>query len=172
MSELTVRTAEHDDAERIAEIYNPYVLHSTITFDTELVTVDDRVRWLDEHDESHPVLVGVMGGDVLAWGALSRWGTRSAYRHTVEVSVYVDREAVGRGIGEALTRALIAEASRCGHHVLVSQIVSDNHASLRLAERVGFERVGVLREVGRKFDRWLDVVVFQLMLAGPHEQRH
>ena len=89
---LLVRVAVPDDAARIAEIYNYYVLHSTITFDTEPKSVEERLRWLDEHDESHPVLVGEVDGKWSAWGALTKWGTRSAYRHTVEVSAYVDRE--------------------------------------------------------------------------------
>ncbi len=172
MSELMIRPAVLEDASRIAEIYNHYVLHSTSTFDVEPKTPQDRMHWLDEHDAAHPVLVGEAGGTVVAWGALSKWSARSAYRHTVEISVYVDRHAQRRGIGEVMTQALVTEAGRCGHHAIVSQIVADNVASLRLAERIGFERVGVLREVGRKFDRWLDVVLMELVLAGPFEQRH
>ncbi len=172
MAELGVRNAVSGDAARIAEIYNFYVLHSTITFDTEPKTEQDRAQWLEEHDERHPVLVGEVDGHVVVWGALTKWGARSAYRHTVEISVYVDRDAVGRGVGEAMTAALISEATRHGHHVVISQIVSDNEASLRLAKRTGFEQVGVLREVGRKFDRWLDVVILEKVLDVPRELAH
>lgn len=170
MPEIVVRMATHEDAPRIAEIYNFYVLNSVVTFDTEPETPDDRVRWMDEHDACHPVLVGELDDEVVAWGALTKWGTRGAYRHTVEASAYVEREALRKGIGETMTGALMAEALRCGHHVVISQVVSGNEASLRLAERLGFERVGVLREVGRKFDRWLDVVVLEKVLGAPAEE--
>lgn len=164
MPEIFVRAAGRNDAARIAEIYNHYVLTSVVTFDTEPQTTEQREVWLEQHDASHPVLVGETDGAVVAWGSLSKWGTRDAYLHTVEMSAYVDNETLHKGIGETMTRALTAEAVRCGHHVVISQVVSDNEASLRLAERLGFERVGVFREVGRKFDRWLDVVVLEKVL--------
>jgi len=166
MSDLLIRYADRGDVQRIAEIYNHYVLHSAVTFDAEPKSAEDRLVWLAEHDESHPVLIGEISGNVVAWGSLSKWGTRVAYKHSVEVSVYVDKDARGQGIGVAMTRALIDEATRAGHHALINQIVSDNDASLRLSRQLGFERVGVLREVGRKFDRWLDVVLMEQLLLG------
>ena len=172
MVDLIMRNACHEDASRIAEIYNYYVLHSTITFDAEPKSAEERIAWLEEHDELHPVLVGVIEDEVVAWGALTRWGGRAAYRHSVELSVYVDRESRGRGIGQAMTEALVHEAERLGHHALISQIVSENDASLRLAQRLGFEQVGLLKEVGRKFDRWLDVAIMERLLVGPYEQQH
>ena len=172
MVDLIIRNACHQDASRIAEIYNYYVVHSTITFDAEPKSAEDRIRWLEEHDELHPVLAGEIDGEVVAWGSLTRWGARSAYRHSVELSVYVDCESQGRGIGQAVTEALVREAERLGHHALISQIVSENEASLRLSRRLGFEQVGLLKEVGRKFDRWLDVVLMERLLVGPYEQQH
>ena len=172
MADLLIRNALPADAARIAGIYNHYILHSTITFDTEPKSPQERAQWIDDHDALHPVLVGEVDGDIVVWGALTRWGLRPAYRHTSEVSVYVDRESRGRGIGQAMTEALIAEADRLGHHALISQVVSDNEASIKVAERLGFERVGLLKEVGRKFDRWLDVVVMERLLIGPYEQSH
>ena len=168
MVDLVIRTASHGDAEDIARIYNHYVLGSTVTFDTELKTAEDRVRWLEEHDDLHPVLVGEIEGQIVAWGALTRWALRTAWRHTVEISVYVDHESTGRGIGPAMTEALISEATRLGHHALIAQIVAENGISLVMSQRSGFERVGVLREVGRKFDRWLDVVLVERILGDPY----
>jgi len=172
MADLVIRRAGSGDAARIAEIYNHYVLHSTATFDTEPKTPEDRMGWLEEHDDAHPVLVGSIDGEVVAWGSLSRWSQKPAYRHTVEVSVYVDREATGQGIGPAMTEALVGEARAAGHHAVMGQIVSENAASLATSERLGFERVGILREVGRKFDRWLDVVVVERPLVGPYDHEH
>lgn len=172
MPDLVIRRAHLGDAARIAEIYNHYVLHSTATFDTELKSAEERAHWLGEHDDLHPVLVGLLGGEIVAWGSLSRWGTRPAYRHTVEISVYVDAEHTGRGIGPSVSEALIQEAREAGHHSIIGQIVSENAASLRTSENLGFEKAGILHEVGRKFDRWLDVVLMERPLAGPYEQEH
>ncbi len=162
----SVRRATLSDASAIAEIYNHYVRTSTATFDTEEKSVADREQWLAHHGDEHPVLVAEEDGRVVAWGSLSPWGTRCAYRHTVEISVYVAPGATGRGIGPLLTRDLVAAARSAGHHAIVSQIVHENEVSLRSTERGGFERVGTLRQVGRKFDRWLDVVLLELILDG------
>ena len=89
---------------------------------------------------------------------------RCAYRHTVEISTYVAPDHTRTGLGPALCDALIAEARRAGHHAIVSQIVSENEPSLKVAARLGFAEVGRLREVGRKFDRWLDLVLMELVL--------
>jgi L-amino acid N-acyltransferase YncA len=164
MSEVSIRRAVPSDAARIAEIYNHYVLNTTVTFDAEPKTVEERLRWLHAHDDSHPVLIGEHDGETIAWGSLTKWGTRAAYQHSVEVSVYVDKTARGRGIGKAMTSALIDEAVRVGHHALITQIVSENAPSLHLSEDLGFERIGVLREVGWKFGAWLDVVITELLL--------
>ncbi|MDZ4178735.1 MAG: N-acetyltransferase family protein, partial [Coriobacteriia bacterium] len=114
-------------------------------------------------DESHPVLVAVSDGTVQGWGSLSPWGARPGWRHTVEISVYVAPDARGNGIGPLLTQHLLDRASLIGHHAIMSQIVSDNEPSLAMAERAGFVRVGHMREVGRKFDRWLDVVLLEYL---------
>ena len=166
MSGMSIRRAAFGDAGRIAEIYNHYVLNTTVTFDAEPKSVEERVRWLDEHDAEHPVLVGEMGGQIVAWGSLTKWGTRAAYKHSAEVSVYVDKKARGQGLGAAMASALVDEAVRAGHHALITQIVSDNAASLHLSDQLGFEHIGVLREVGRKFDRWLDVVITEKLLPA------
>jgi len=164
MAEHVIRPATSHDAPAIAEIYNHYVRTSTATFDTEEKSAENRVGWLEQHGEDHPVLVADTDGTVVAWGSLSPWGTRCAYRHTVEISVYVAPDAVGRGLGPEMSSALVAQARRAGHHVVVSQIVHENVASLRMSERLGFTHAGTLHQVGRKFDRWLDVVLMELVL--------
>ena len=168
MVDLVIRRAMPEDAGAIAEIYNHYVLGSTVTFDTEPKTAQDRMRWLAEHDDVYPVFVGEIEGEVVAWGALTRWAQRPAWRHTVEISVYVEQDSTGRGIGPAMTEALLSEATRIGHHSVIAQIVAENAVSLELAQRGGFEQVGLLREVGRKFDRWLDVVLVERILGDPY----
>lgn len=164
MPDHLIRPATAADAAAIAEIYNHYVRTSAATFDTEEKTVGDRVAWLAEHGGAYPVLIAEDGGAVVAWGSLGKWGARCAYRHSVEISVYVAPNATRVGLGPEISRALIELAHKFGHHAIISQIVSENEPSLKMAERLGFESVGCLREVGRKFDRWLDVVLMELLI--------
>jgi phosphinothricin acetyltransferase len=161
----TIRTATSDDAPAIADIYNQAVLGSTASFDVEPKSVADRRAWLADHDAAHPVLVAEDSEDqILAWGSLSRWSERPAYDATVEISIYVDAAAVGRGLGSQLMDALLDAARAIGHHSIISRVCAENDRSLRLGERYGFREVGVMRESGRKFDRWLDVVMLEKLL--------
>ncbi|MDZ4179397.1 MAG: N-acetyltransferase family protein [Coriobacteriia bacterium] len=160
-----VRDAIAADATAIADIYNHYILESTVTFHIDPVTPEEREAWLSHHGESYPVVVAQCDGVVEGWGSLSPWGERPGWCHTVEISVYVAPDARGHGIGPLLTQHLLQRASLVGHHAVMSQIVSDNTASLAMAERAGFVRVGHMREVGRKFDRWLDVVLLEYLVA-------
>jgi len=164
VTEVSIRRATLGDARVIAEIYNHYVTTSTATFDTEPKSVGDRIAWLTEHGETHPVLVAEQSGEVVGWGALSSYRERPAWRHTAEVAVYVAAARTGQGVGPRLLEALVGAAREIGHHVLLSQIVADNVASLRMTERAGFERVGTLEQVGYKFDRWIDLELLRLGL--------
>lgn len=165
MTALVIRMATEADAPPINAIYNHYVRCSTATFDTVETDIEQRLAWLGHHGQDHPVLVVVRDDAVIAWGSLTLWASRSAWRHTVEVSTYVDPEHLGRGVGPALLTELVAIARQRGHHALIAQISSDNVPSLKMAERAGFERVGTLREVGRKFDRWIDLAMLELVVS-------
>jgi L-amino acid N-acyltransferase len=167
MPHHVIRPATADDAAAIAAIYNHYIRTSTATFDTEEKSVEDRIGWLAEHGGAYPVMVAEAAGVVVAWGSLSRWGTRCAYRHSAEISVYVAEHATRSGLGPAVCEALVTRARELGHHAVISQIVSENEPSLKMGERLGFENVGRLREVGRKFGRWLDVVLMELLIEKP-----
>jgi L-amino acid N-acyltransferase YncA len=164
MPHVEIREAMATDADAINAIYNHYVRTSTATFDTEEMSHDERLAWLTAHAGDHPALVAVADGAVVGWGSLSRWGSRCAYRHTVEISIYIAAEATGGGIGPALGDALLERARELGHHAVISQIVHENEASLKMAGRLGYEHVGTLRQVGRKFDRWLDVVLMEYVI--------
>jgi phosphinothricin acetyltransferase len=169
MRSVSIRPALPSDAAAIAAIYSHYVVTSTATFDTEPVTAEQRAAWLAERGPEHPVLVASSGGEVVAWGSLSPYAPRPAWGATVEVGVYVDSAHVGTGIGSSMLAALVEEARAAGHHAIISRIVSENAASIAMAEKAGFERVGHLREVGRKFDRWLDVIVMEYLIAEAEE---
>ena len=164
MEDLRIRPATAGDLDAINAIYNHYVTRSTCTYQTELETADARAKWFAEHGPEHPVIVAVEKGEVVAWASLSPVHSRCAYRHTVEDSIYVRHDARGRGIGSRLLLTLIERARYLGHHTIVAHISADQDASVALHRKHGFAEMGRLREVGLKFDRWLDVVYMQLML--------
>jgi len=161
---LVLRDATAADVPAISAIYNHYVLHSTSTYQTEAETDSDRAAWLAAHGGRYPVVVAELDGRVVGWASLSRYKERAAYEPTVENSVYVDERLHGRGIGHALLADLIDRGRRLGHHSILAVVSADQPASIALHERCGFTRVGHLREIGRKFGRWLDVMVLQRML--------
>jgi L-amino acid N-acyltransferase len=162
---MQVRLARPSDAEAIRTIYNAEVVGSTATFDLVPRTVEEQERWMDEHAGPYPAVVAVdETGTVLGFGSLSAFRDRHAYATTVENSVYVDRGARGRGVGRLLLQELVTLAAQHGFHAVIARIGGDNEASIRLHESCGFAMVGVEREIGRKFNRWLDVSVLQRML--------
>ena len=163
---MGVRAALERDLEAILEIYNHAVVHSTATFDLVPRSPEAQQKWFAEHVAPHPVLVWEERGRILGWGSTSPYAPRPAYRFAGEVSVYVRTEARRQGVGEALLRELISLGAANGLHTLVALITQENEASCLLAEKTGFHRTGILEEVGFKFDRWLDVAVFQFRCAA------
>jgi len=162
---VEVRRAVDEDAEAIRRIYNPEVLESTVTFDLVPRTLEEQLAWLRRRSGAHAVLVAVDGeGEVAGFGSLSTYKERAAYSTTVEDSVYVARDRQGQGIGRLLLAELLTTATAHGFHAVMARIVGGHDASIRLHAGAGFEIVGTEREVGRKFGRWLDVVVMQKLL--------
>ncbi len=153
------------DAEPVRMIYNAEVTASTATFDLRPRTPEEQAAWMAEHRGTYPVVVAVDDEDrVLGFGCLSAYRDRPAYATTVENSVYVDGAQRGTGIGRALLEELVRLATRHGFHTMIARVGGDNVASIALHRSCGFAPVGVEREVGRKFNRWLDVTVLQRML--------
>lgn len=163
---IKVRTAALTDAAALAEIYNREVTSSTATFDLVERSIDDQRRWLADRSGAFAAIVAVDATtqEVVGFASLSPYKERAAYRTTVENSVYVAREHGGRGIGRLLMEHLIATARESGFHSIIARIEATGVASRGLHTACGFELVGVERQVGRKFNRWLDVAVMQLML--------
>ena len=162
---LSVRVASVDDAEAIRGIYNPEVLESTVTFDLVPRTLEQQRSWLEARSGAHAVLVAEdETGEVVGFASLSPYKDRPAYSTTVEDSVYVRRDQQGRGIGRVLLTELLALATSHGFHSVVARVVGGHEASIRLHAALGFETVGTEREIGRKFGRWLDVVIMQKLL--------
>jgi phosphinothricin acetyltransferase len=166
-SAMLIRPASPADLDAINAIYNHYVLHSTCTYQEVPSTSEERAVWFGAHGAEHPVTVAEAEGEVVGWGSLSRFHARSAYRRTVENSVYVRHDRHRQGIGGALLEDLIRRASELGHRSIIGLIDGDQAASLALHERFGFRRVGHLSQVGFKFGRWLDVIYVQRVIGDP-----
>ncbi len=159
------RLAERRDAEALRDIYNVEVLESTVTFDLVPRSLAEQVAWIDEHAGGHPAIVAVSDDDrVAGFASLSPYRPRPAYAPTVEDSVYVQRDRRGDGVGRLLLGDLVELARSHGFHSAIGRIVGGHEASIALHRACGFEEVGRERQVGRKFGRWLDVVLMQRML--------
>ncbi len=161
---VSVRLARPGDAEAIRSIYNLEVTESTVTFDLVPRSLADQLAWLAEHEGVHPAVVAELDGEVVGFGSLAPYRSRPAYATTVEDSVYVRRDRRGRGCGRAILGELVRLATLHGFHAVMARIVGGHEASIELHRACGFELVGVEREVGRKFGRWLDVVLMQRLL--------
>jgi L-amino acid N-acyltransferase len=164
MGEPAIRLATESDLRAINDIYNHYVTRSTCTYQTEPETIEDRAKWFAAHGKAHPITVAERDGEIVGWASLSPFHRRAAYRHSVENSVYVRHDLHKQGIGSALLRELIDRASALEHHTIIALIDASQAGSIALHDRFGFTTVAHLKEVGYKFDRWLDVVYMQLML--------
>src|SRR4051812_19525385 len=160
-----IRLAEVADLPAINEIYNYYVSRSTCTYQETPEGSGPRQAWFEQHGPRHPVTVAELDGTVVGWGALSTFHTRSAYRFTVENSVYVHHAYQRRGIGGAILQDLIARAAAIGHRTIIAGIDASQDGSIALHARHGFVKAGYLAGVGYKFGRWLDVMYMQLIVT-------
>jgi L-amino acid N-acyltransferase len=158
---LGIRAVQESDLPEILEIYNHAVANTTATFEVEPRSVEAQQAWFLEHVPPHPAIVWEEADRVLGWACLSPYATRCAYRFTGEASVYIAPDARRRGIGEALLLEVLRLGEVHGLHTIVGLVTEENVASCVLSEKAGFRKVGTLEEVGYKFDRWLNVVVYQ-----------
>ena len=159
-----LRMATADDLGDINDIYNYYVFHSTCTYQETAEPMEGRREWFNRHGERHPVTVAEIDGKVVGWGSISAYHERSAYRNTVENSVYVHHEFHRRGIGSRILKDSIERAREIGFRAIIASIDGDQWSSITLHEKFGFEHVGRFKQVGFKFGRWLDVIYMELML--------
>lgn len=163
---ITIRLATGGDAAAIAEIYNREVTETTATFDLVPRTVEAQRDWLAARSGAFAAIVGVdpVTRQVVAFASLSPYKERAAYSTTVENSIYVHRDFGGRGVGKQVLTHLIDIARESGFHSIIARIEASSDASRALHAACGFELVGIERQVGRKFKRWLDVAVMQRLL--------
>lgn len=162
---MLLRPASPDDAEAIRQIYNLEVTTSTVTFDLVPRSLEEQRAWQASRSGAYAVVVAEVDGEVAGFGSLSKWRDRPAYATTVEDSLYVHRDHQGRGLGRILLGQLVETATAHGFHACMARIVGGHEASIAVHRACGFEVVGVEKEVGRKFNRWLDVVLMERMLS-------
>ncbi len=159
---MWIRLAKLSDAAAIAEIYNYEVVSGVATFDLVPKSLEEQRDWLRDRSGALPCIVAVADDEVVVgWACLSKYRDRPAYGTSVENSIYVHPDHQGKGVGGLLMGDLLALADEHGFHATFARIAGENPASVALHAKHGFQLVGVEREVGRKFNRWLDITVMQ-----------
>ncbi len=162
---MTIRPYKTEDTQAILEIINHNILHSTSLYDYSVRTIEQQKAILEEKiKKGFPIIVAEKEGEILGFGMYSEFRFREAYQFTVEHSVYVSENYLGKGIGKSLLSELIVLAKAQKLHTMIGVIDSENHNSIVFHEQFGFKIVGVIKESGYKFDRWLDSVFMQLIL--------
>jgi len=163
--EIKIRPATTNDLENILAIVNHSILHSTANYNYEIQTLDIQKRWFeDKKSKKMPVIVADFKGKAIGFGTYGSFREKIGYQFTVEHSVYVTEEFIGKGIGRILLTALIKLAKEQGFHNMIGAIDAENKGSIAFHEKFGFKVTGTIREVGYKFNHWLDLVFMQLIL--------
>lgn len=161
---------EDAHADAILAILNDAIIHSTALYDYAPRAPESMVGWFAAKREGRFPVIGAVDaqGTLTGFGTYGRFRPHPAYKYTVEHSVYVHRDHRGQGLGRLVLDALVEAATRQAYHVMVGAIDADNAGSIALHESLGFERTGCLPQVGFKFGRWLDLALYQRVLATPH----
>ncbi|HEY0064237.1 MAG TPA: arsinothricin resistance N-acetyltransferase ArsN1 family B [Telluria sp.] len=164
---MEIRNATAADAPAIVAIYNHYILNTTISFEEEAVTAPIMAARIAEVQAAGlPWLVALMNGELVAYAYATKWRVRPAYRFSVESSVYVASNRARTGLGKALYRVLLERLRTAGVHLVIGGIALPNDASVALHEAMGYVKAAHFSEVGRKFDRWVDVGYWQRKLTA------
>jgi L-amino acid N-acyltransferase YncA len=161
---MDIRPATMADAEGMRQIYNIEVTGSTATLDLVPRSAEEQAAWMVAHSGVYPVVVADESGEVVGFASLSPYRPRPGYATAVEDSIYVAADHRGKGIGRALLSEAVEMARTHGFHSIVARVSATQQASVALHQACGFDFVGVEREIGRKFGRWIDVAILQLLL--------
>jgi L-amino acid N-acyltransferase YncA len=159
-----VRPATAADAAAICRIYNQGIEDRLATLETELRTAEERRQWLRRRGPRHPVIVAERGGEIIGWASLNVFNAREAYRFVADLSVYIDREWRGKGVGRVLLTRLVELGRQHGYHKLVLSAFPFNAAGVALYERLGFRTVGIYKEQGQLDGEWVDTIVMERLL--------
>jgi phosphinothricin acetyltransferase len=165
-STIKIRPGLYADIPAILDIYNDAILSTTASYDLEPQTLTERIHWYEKHqEEGYPVMVAEYRGKVAGWASLSAFSAKAGYRFSVEDSIYISEGHRGFGLGRKLLDSLLEAAKKKRYHAVIALIDAENEISIRLHASRGFEEVGRLKEAGCKFDRWLDVVYMEKIMA-------
>ncbi|MGC5328763.1 GNAT family N-acetyltransferase [Brevibacillus sp. SYSU BS000544] len=165
MTTIQIREAVESDLPSLLDIYNAVVRTSPATFDLVEQSLEQRKKWFAKFNDQHPLIVADENGTVVGYASLSTFREKEAYRQTAESSVYIHEEHHGKGVGRLLMTNLLQRAKDLKFHTIVAGITGGNDASVQLHKKLGFQQVGVFREVGFKFGEYHDVAFYQLWLA-------
>jgi len=164
MTSIEITPAEKSHLPAIFSIYNDAILHGTATFDTDPKSNEEIAQWWKKHNQKYCVFVAMRGNELLGWASLSQWSDKQAYNDSAELSVYILPSSQGQNIGQMLMKKVLEQGKSEGVHTVISRITQGNDISIHIHKKFGFEMVGVLKEVGRKFGRLLDVTMMQKIL--------
>lgn len=158
---VEIRSAALADLEEITKIYNEAILKTVATFDTEIKTIGEQKKWFKNHGRKNPILVSILNRNIIGFASLSKYSSRCAYSDTAELSLYIKEKYQGKGYGKKLMESIVKEGEKVGLHAVISRITEGNDKSVYLHKSVGFEHVGIMKEVGFKFGKRLDVVLME-----------
>jgi L-amino acid N-acyltransferase YncA len=159
-----VRVADPNDAPRIAEIYNYYITHTTVTFEEEPISAETIRERMAKVQEKYPWLVYEQEGKVIGYAYAGAWKSRTAYRYTVETSVYLENGLSRKGIGSALYAELLLRVKGLNLHGVIGGMALPNDECIALHKKFGFEQIAHFKEVGYKFNKWIDVAYWERIL--------
>ena len=163
--EIVIRDAEERDVDKILEIINYEILNSTVVYDYKERTYDFQLNWLrQKKKDGMPVIVAESENGVIGFGTFGIFRPWAAYQYSVEHSIYVDKEYQANGIGKQLLTKLIVLAIENGFHTMIAGVDASNERSIEFHKKFGFKEIGTFKEVGFKFDKWLDLLFLQLLL--------
>lgn len=162
--EVVIREAVEKDLPMLLSIYNAAIKETTATFDLDEQTLEERLVWFHKYGGRYPLIVAEFEGIVAGYCHLSPFREKQAYARTVEISVYIDNQFKGQGIGKKLMEHIIDLGRTIGHHAIIAGITTGNDVSVHLHKKLGFEYVGTFKEVGYKFDEWQSVDFYELLL--------
>ena len=162
---MKIQIAGPEHFKDIISIYNWAILETTSTFDTESKTIENYSSFLNSFND-HPLVVAILNNKTVGWGCLKPYSDRRAYNDTVELSIYIHPNFQGQRVGNKIMQKLIEEAENRNFHTILSRITVESLASIKLHEKFGFFQVGIMKEVGLKFNRRIDVIIMQKIVKA------
>lgn len=165
-AKVLLRPAVLEDLPCMTDIYNEALLNTNAHYFAEPRSLEERKTWFLGHGEKHPVYVALQNERVIGWASLTRWSPYHAFEDSVESSFYVHKDFRGQGLGRTLLAKVLQEGEKAGMHTVIARILEGNPSSIYIHEQLGFEHIGTMREIGKKFGKYLDLYLMQKLFNG------